>query len=75
MSRANPNQAGMVRAQGRKRANRALREEHLRGEAMQLGIPFAEHKRNLFGEVQFLRKHPPIQEAPRSRNRERVVYY
>lgn len=74
MSRANPTQRGMVRAAGRKRANRALREELLKGEAMQLGIPLAEHKRNLFDEVQFLRKHPPIAEQPKRSVRESSWY-
>lgn len=60
-------QAGMIRAHGRKRHNRALREEQLRGEAMQLGIPLQEHKQNLFDEVQFLRKHPPVREQKPSR--------
>lgn len=68
------NQPGMIRAQGRKRYNRALREEQLRGDAMQLGIPLAEHKRNLFDEVQFLRAHPPIVERPRPSFRETVWY-
>ena len=59
MSQANPNQAGMVRAQGRKRHNRALREEQLRDDAMQIGIPVRELKLRKFEDVQELRKYPP----------------
>ncbi len=58
-SNLNRNQPGMVRAQGRKRANRALTEENLRGEAMQLGITIHEHKQNQFAKVQELRRNPP----------------
>lgn len=53
------NQTGMVRANGRKRHNRALREESLREEAMQLGITTREYKQNQFEAVQELRLHPP----------------
>ena len=53
-------QPGMTRAAGRKRHNRALREEKFAGEALQLGITVREHKQNQFEEVQELRKHPPL---------------
>ncbi len=58
--RVTKQQPGMVRAAGRKRHNRALREEQLAGEAMQLGITVREHKQNQYEEVQEIRKHPPL---------------
>lgn len=54
----NRTQPGLVRARGRKRNNRALREEQLRGEAMQLGITVREHKQNQYEVVQELRRSP-----------------
>lgn len=52
-------QPGLVRASGRKRHNRALREKQLTTEAGRLGIPVQELKTRLFQEVQDIRKHPP----------------
>jgi len=52
-------QPGLIRASGRKRHNRALREEQLTTEAARLGIAVQDLKTRLFQEVQDIRRHPP----------------
>lgn len=60
-------QPGLVRAGGRKRHNRALREERLAVEAGTLGIPVQELKTRLFQEVQDMRRSPRTPEWAGSR--------
>ncbi len=59
-------QPGLMRASGRKRHNRALREERLAVEATALGIPVQELKTRLFQEVQDIRRSPRTPEWARS---------
>lgn len=51
-------QPGLMRAGGRKRHNRALREEALRAEALNRGISLEALKSERFAEVQELRRNP-----------------
>ena len=54
----NRTQPGLVRANGRKRHNRALREDAMRAEALGRGISLETLKAERFSEVQDMRRSP-----------------